>query len=82
MEEIGKIIHYFANIGVAVIEITGGDLRVGDRIRISGHTTDFEQAIESMEIERKRVDFASPFQSVAIKVDGQVRENDEVFKVN
>ena len=46
-KEIGKIIHYYSHINVAVVKLSD-NLKVGDKIRVKGHTTDFEQAIESI----------------------------------
>ena len=80
-EEIGKITHYFSKINVGVLELTKGDLRVGDTIHIKGHTTDFYQKIESMQVEHKPVDLAQPGEPVGLKVEGAVRENDLIFKV-
>ncbi|MBL7155353.1 MAG: hypothetical protein ISS88_02530 [Candidatus Portnoybacteria bacterium] len=83
MEEklIGKITHYFTNIGVGVIEITAGDLKVGDKIHIKGATSDFEQTIDSMQIEHENIEKAKKGDAVGLKVDQQVREGDQVFKI-
>jgi len=78
---VGKITHYFTNIGVAVVEITSGGLSVGDKIHIKGATSDFEQGIESMQVEHESVEKAKKGQSVGLKVDQQAREGDDVFKV-
>ncbi len=83
MEEklVGKITHYFTNIGVAVVEITDSGLNVGDKIHIKGATSDFEQAIDSMQVEHENVKKAKKGEAVGLKVDQQVREGDDVFKV-
>ncbi len=57
--EVGRVSDYFARIGVAGIDLTG-TLRVGDRIHIKGHTTDLEQVVESLQIERENVQEAGP----------------------
>ncbi|GAI01524.1 unnamed protein product, partial [marine sediment metagenome] len=64
---IGKITHYFGNIGVAVIELSD-TLKVGDNIRIVGGETDFTQIIESMEVEHKKVEEAKKGDSIGVKV--------------
>ena len=79
-EEIGKVSDYFAKIGVAAIELTGS-LSVGDTIHIKGHTTDFEQKIDSMQIEHQSVEKANPGDSIGIKVKDRVRGHDIVYKV-
>ncbi len=80
-EEIGKITHYFSKINVGVLELSKGKLQVGDTIHIKGHTTDFYQKVESIQVEHASVETAKPGQPVGIKVEGPVRENDLVFKV-
>lgn len=79
-KKIGSISHYFAQIGVAVIELAG-DLKVGDTIRIKGNTTDFEQEVNSMQIDKEPVNEAGNKQSVGLKVGEKVRVGDEVFKL-
>jgi hypothetical protein len=54
-ELVGKITHYFPNIAVAAATLSG-ELKVGDRVRVKGHTTDFTEAIESLQIEHQNVD--------------------------
>lgn len=80
-EEIGKVTHFFSKLNVGVLELSKGKLRIGDTIRIKGHTTDFYQKVESMQIEHKPVDEVQPGEPVGIKVENPVRENDSVFKV-
>ncbi len=76
---IGKITHYFTNIGVGVIELTEGNLKVGDKIHVRGATSDFEQTVDSMQVEHESVEAAKKGQAVGLKVDQQVREGDEVY---
>lgn len=80
-EEIGRITHYFSKMNVGVLEITKGELKVGDTIRIKGHTSDFYQKVNSLQIEHANVDSIQKGQSAGIKVDSPVREHDLVFKV-
>jgi len=84
MEEklIGKITHYFTNIGVAVLEMTSGKLNVGDKIHVKGATSDFEQKIDSMQVEHENVEKAKKGDAIGLKVDQQVRESDDVYLVN
>ncbi len=80
-EEIGRITHYFSRIGVGVLVLTAGELRVGDTIHIKGHTTDFYQKVESMQVEHQPVNTAKKGDSVGLKVIDHVREHDKVFRV-
>jgi len=77
---IGKVTHYFSQIGVAVIELSDS-LRAGDTIRIVGGETDFNQIIESMEVERQKVEEAKSGDSVGLKVDQRVRDGYKVYKI-
>jgi len=77
--EVGRITHFFTKISVAVIELTA-PLAVGDTIAIKGPNTDFEQPVESMQIEHNNVQRAEAGQSIGLKVAQRVRENDMVYK--
>lgn len=78
---IGKITHYFSNIGVAVIDLAS-TLKVGDTIRIvGGEETDFEQEVKSIQIDHKEVKSAKKGDSMGMKVDEKVHEGYKVFKV-
>jgi putative protease len=79
--EIGKVTHFFGKIDVAAIEITSGSLSVGDTIRVKGHTSDFTQQVDSMQIEGESVEKAEAGQAVGIRVVEHAREHDVVFKV-
>jgi len=78
--EVGRVTHYFTKISVAVVELSA-PLAVGDRIRIKGPTTDFEQTVESMQIEHKNVERAEAGQSIGLKVRERVREKDRVYRI-
>ena len=78
-KEIGKVTHFFEKASVAVVELSGS-LKVGDSINIKGNTTDFEQKVESMQIEHKNIKEAKAKQSIGLKVKERVKQNDKVFK--
>lgn len=79
-KEIGKIAHYFGNISVGIIELADA-LKVGDKIHIKGHTADFTQDINSMQIEHNEVSSAKSGDLVGIKVIDKVHQHDKVYKV-
>ncbi|MBU1974852.1 MAG: translation elongation factor-like protein [Nanoarchaeota archaeon] len=80
-EPIGKVEHFFSKIGVAIINIENGSIKVSDTIRIKGHTTDFEQKIESMQVDHKEVQEAKKGDDIGMKVAEPVRGHDVVYKV-
>lgn len=77
-EMTGTVTHYFGRIGVAVLNLKK-PLRKGDWIHIVGGATDFQETVESMEIEYSPVDTAQPGDDVALKVKRKVREGDKVY---
>ncbi len=78
--EVGKVMHFFSKINVAVVELKEA-LSVGDKIRIQGPSTDFEQTVASMQIEHESVKTAKQGQSIGLKVNDRVREQDIVYKI-
>ncbi len=80
-EQIGKISHYFGKLEVAAVELTEGNLAVGDTIHIKGHTTDLKEKVDSIQIEHEQVQSAKKGESIGIKVTDHVREHDLVYKV-
>jgi translation initiation factor IF-2 len=78
---IGKVTHYFAKAQVAGIDITDGELHVGDTIHVVGHTSDFKQQIASMQINRAPVEIARVGDQIGIQVIEHAREHDQVYRV-
>jgi putative protease len=79
--KIGHVSHYFGKIQVAAIELTEGELSVGDTIHIKGHTSDFTQTVDSMQIDNADVTNAKKGQGVGIRVTEHARVGDDVYKV-
>jgi len=80
MDEIGRVTIYFAKPSVAAVLLTA-PLRVGETIYLKGHTTDFQQVVESMEVDHVHVQEAAAEQSVGIRVTGKCRKHDVVYKL-
>jgi putative protease len=83
MEEelVGKVTNFFVKISVAAIKLTAGVIKIGDALHFKGHTTDFQDTVDSMELKNQSVDEARPGDEVGIKVKERVRENDRVYKI-
>ena len=79
-KEIGKITHYFGKTGVAAIRLSD-QLKVGDRISIEGAHTNFEQVVDSIQIEHQAIQVADAGDEVGVKVQDRVREGDTVYKI-
>jgi len=80
-KKIGRVTHYFGKISVAILELTDDTLSVGETIHIKGHTADFTQKIDSMQIEHQNFPKAEIGQSIGIKVIAHAHEHDIVYKV-
>jgi len=83
MEEkklIGKVMHYYSKIGVAIVELED-DLQQGDQISIEGATTNIQQTVDSMQVEHEAVKSAHRGDAVGLKVPDKVRPGDVVYKV-
>jgi putative protease len=82
-ERIGVVTHYFSHLSVAVLKLdAGARLRVGDTIHIRGHTTDFSQRVDSLQVEHAAVTEVGPDDDFGLKVREHAREHDVVYKVS
>lgn len=79
-KQVGRVTHYFGKVGVAAIELED-ELKVGDTIRIKGHTSDWTQKVDSMQIEHQQVQEAKAGDVIGVKVKEHAREHDVVYKV-
>jgi putative protease len=80
-QEIGTVFHYYTKAGVAALQLTAGELSIGDTIMIEGPTTSITMEVESMQIEHQAVQKAAAGQNVGIKVPERARQGDKVYKV-
>ena len=78
-QEVGKVTHYFGKVSVAGIELKA-PLALGDTIVIRWATTEFEQEIDSMQIEQQQVEKAEAGEAIGIKVKEKARKGDVVYK--
>ena len=78
--EVGRVTHFYPKISVAIVELKA-PLNIGDKILIRGATTNFEQTVESMQIEHRNIEKAEAGQIIGLKVKERVRENDKVYRI-
>ncbi|MFA5293541.1 MAG: translation elongation factor-like protein [Phycisphaerae bacterium] len=79
-EFIGKVSDFFAHPVVAAIELTGS-LKMGDKIKIKGHTTDLELTVSQMQIEHADVTVAKAGDSIGVKIPDRAHKGDNVYKI-
>lgn len=78
--EVGKVVHYYDHLGVAVLELVEG-LKLGDKIHIYGHATDFTQRVTSMEVKHHPVLWVKPGDNMAVRVIQPVHVHDIVYRI-
>ncbi len=79
-ELVGTVTHYFAKPEVGVLKLDA-TISVGDVLHFTGHSTDFQQKVTSMQVEHGPIETAEAGDEVAIQVADRVREHDLVLKV-
>lgn len=79
--KVGKITHYFDKIGVAVLEVEEEPISIGDTIKIIGGGEEFEQTVESMQVEHQPIETAEKGMAVGLKVSQPVKKGYEVYKI-
>jgi Elongation factor Tu domain 2 len=80
-ERVGVVTHYYNHLSVAIVKLESGTLRVGDSIHVRGHTTDFSQNVESLEVDHAPATEVGPNDDFGLKVVDHAREHDVVYKV-
>jgi putative protease len=78
---VGEVNHFYNRIGVAVIDLVDA-IEVGDQVHFFGRSTDFRQAVQSMQIEHEQITEAGKGQEIAMKVERRVRNHDKVYKLS
>ena len=78
---IGTVTHYFPRIEVAAMKVSADELRIGDPIRVLGHTSNFTQKVHSMEMDYTPIETARAGDLVAIQVAERARVNDQVYRI-
>lgn len=78
---IGIVTHYFSKPRVAVVKLQKGKLALGDTLIFRGHTTHFQQKVESLQIDHKPVQEAAKGKEVGLQVKARVRPHDQVYKL-
>jgi putative protease len=81
-DRVGVVTHYYGDLSVAVVKLDPATiLRVGDNIHIKGHTSDFSQRVESLQIGHASVNEVGPDDDFGLKVVDHAREHDVVYRV-
>ena len=76
---IGKVVHYYDKLGVAIIDLDKGGLKVGDELKFKHGDDEFTQKVESLQIEHESVDSVRKGDSFGVKVDKPTKPGTQVY---
>ena len=79
-KKIGEITHFFGKMRVGVVKISN-TLSIGDSIRIVGGETDFDQTVQSIEVDGKKINKTKKGDLVGLKFSQKVRKGYKVYKI-
>jgi translation initiation factor IF-2 len=75
---VGRIIHYYPRINVGIVELTDGEINLGDLIHVQGKQTNLVQPVDSLQIDHHSINHADKGRRVGIKLKDRVRNHDQV----
>ena len=80
---IGKGVKYFERVGVGEFVLESHDVKVGDKLIVTGPTTGYvETTVEEIRLDSgASVDKASKGNTVAIRIPEKIRPSDKLYKV-
>ncbi|HEY4520436.1 MAG TPA: translation elongation factor-like protein [Candidatus Paceibacterota bacterium] len=77
-KEIGKVIHWYDKAGVAVVKLSG-NLKVGDKIKVKKGDAEFEDSVESIQVDHEAVNSGKKGNEVAIKLSQKTKEGALIY---
>lgn len=78
---IGKVVHFYDKLGVAIIDLSSGGIKVGNEIKFKRGEEEFTQKIESLQVDHESVDSVKKGDSFGVKVDKSTKPGTEVYIV-
>jgi hypothetical protein len=81
LEKIGQVTHYFPHVNAAAVKLLKSGLKVGDSIYIKGHTTDFKELVQSIQLDHATIPEGKKGQEIGLLVKSRVRQGDKVYKI-
>ena len=80
LEKIGEVTHYFPHVKAAAVKLLKSGLKVGDSVYIKGHTTDFKEIVNSIQLDHATIPEGKKGQEIGLLVKSRVRQGDKVYK--
>jgi putative protease len=81
LEKIGEVTHYFPHVNAAAVKLLKDGLKVGDKIYLKGHTTDFKENVESIQLDHVSIQEGKKGQEIGLLVKSRVRIGDSVYRI-
>lgn len=78
---VGKVVHFYDKLGVAIIDLDSGGLKIGDEVKFKRGDEEFNQKIESLQVEHESVDAVKKGDSFGVKVDQVAKPGTQVYLV-
>lgn len=79
---IGKGMHYFPKANIGEFKLEAFDLRLGDKILITGPTTGAqEMEVKEMYVNDEKLDYAKRGDSITIPLPFRIRMSDKLYKI-
>ena len=81
LEKVGEVTHYFPHVNAAAVKVLKNSIKVGDKIYIKGHTSDFKEKVDSIQLDHSPIQEGKKGQEIGLQVKSRVRIGDSVYKV-
>ncbi|MDP3789407.1 MAG: translation elongation factor-like protein [Candidatus Omnitrophota bacterium] len=81
LEKVGEVTHYFPRVFAAAVLLLKNGLKAGDKIFLKGHTTDFKEKVQSMQLDHVSIREGKKGQEIGLLVKSRVRIGDSVYRI-
>ncbi|MCX5686534.1 MAG: translation elongation factor-like protein [Candidatus Omnitrophica bacterium] len=81
LEKIGEVTHYFPHVNAAAVLLLKDGLKIGDKIYLKGHTTDFKENVQSIQLDHVSIQEGKKAQEIGLLVKSRVRIGDSVYRI-
>lgn len=81
LEKVGEVTHYFPHVKAAAVLVLKDSLKVGEKIYIKGHTTDFKEKVNSIQLDHIPIQEGKKGQEIGLLVKSRVRIGDSVYRL-
>lgn len=81
LEKVGEVTHYFPHVNAAAVKVLKGGINVGDQLYLKGHTTDFKEKVNSIQLDHVSIQAGKKGQEIGLLVRSRVRIGDGVYRI-